>query len=210
MQFIDVIRHHEEPRSEHFLEIPTPYGKLRFDILSQAEKALEQTGLSDEDAEVVRQRIGEAQDNLQQQAPQQVVEHLLAIIRDYPYAAPVYQLLSRFCLSNGDAAEAIFYQKQLVALQPHPEHLIRLGQLFGRTKRVDEAAIVQERLWTDRAALPKRLAHGLANDYLVTLSRLDGAAEKMLAVAEENGESKSTTMRTSILRQYLANKGYNR
>lgn len=181
MELVDVLRHQGEPKIGYFLEIPTPYGKLRLDILGTVETALTQVGLSEEDAHIVAQIVDESRRKLHEGDATGSVDLLLDAARRFPYAARPYgALYDLYQPSNPDKAE--YYLKQLIALQPTPDNLLRLGKLLGQTGRFDEALTIQDYLWQRRSQLSSDDAMGAAKDYLITLGRA-GDARKMIEVA---------------------------
>lgn len=199
MELVDVLRHQEQPRSEYFLEMPTPYGKLRLDIQAPVEVALTQTGLSEEDERAVDQIIDRSAQARQRGDTQESIDLLLDAAKQYPYGTPLYKLLYAI-YQPSNPAEAEYYLKQVIALEPVPDNLLELGKLLGQMGRLEEAATLQSYLWQSRAQLKPEVALDAAKDYLVTLGRMVNP-EAMIkvagqAVSELGGE-------TSLVYQYI-------
>jgi tetratricopeptide (TPR) repeat protein len=193
---IDVLRHESQPRSTYFVEIPSPFGNLRLDLLGDAGAALSQSGVSAEDAATVAELLATASQlsaGIEEQA-------LLDITRQYPFAANVYGVLSDHYARLGNRDEAIYYLKQMVALQPTYEHLTALGRALGQVGRFEQALSLQAYLWDLRKEVAPAQSYDVIRDYLITLSKSGNPRALIHVAAQAISEMGNDTM---LLYQFI-------
>src|SRR5215210_3975070 len=127
MELIDVLKHQGEPRTQLFVDIPTPYGNLRLDILGTDESAFTQKGMTSETAWLAGKMIAEAtaKGAHDLDAAEKI---LLDTARKYPYYEDAYLNLFYLYDALGNASEAEYYLKQAVAISPRYDKLVMLGK----------------------------------------------------------------------------------
>jgi hypothetical protein len=173
VDLLSVLEHSEPPRSQYFIRLPTPYGKLRVDILSDNPEAAMSQGLVGEDAERANAMVNEAVRRAQRSEFGSAEELLLETVRRYPYCYDAFGVLCDVCISLGRTADAVYYGRQVVALVPSYHNLTRLGRALGQDDRLHEAATVQYHLWQVRGETDREEALEAIHGYLVTLAKLD-------------------------------------
>jgi GNAT superfamily N-acetyltransferase len=173
VDLLSVLEHSEPPRSQYFIRLPTPYGKLRVDILSDNPEAAMSQGLVGEDAERANAMVNEAVRRAQRSEFVSAEELLLETVRRYPYCYDAYGVLCDVCLSLGRTHDAVYYGRQVVALVPSYHNLTRLGRALGQDDKLHEAATVQYHLWQVRHETDREGALEAIHGYLVTLAKLD-------------------------------------
>ncbi len=184
MELIDILRHGGPPRTEHFVEIPSAYGKLRLDILGDVGEALTQTGMTPETNTAAHDLIDKAEAKLQAGEWEGGLDGLIEVVKLYPYSIDGYDALYNRYWDLGDRGETIYYIRQMIALNPTYKYLTLLGKELGRAGRYDEALLLQGYLWENRHKATPGEARDAACDYLITLGRTDGV-KKMLDVASQ-------------------------
>jgi Tfp pilus assembly protein PilF len=200
MELVDVLRHSEPPRTQYFVDIPTEYGKLRLDILGDVGVALAQTGMSEGDATAAREMIEEGQKKLKAGDREGGADTLMEVVKRYPYSVEGYGALYEYYREKEERDEAIYYLRQMIALQPGYGLMIILGKELGRAGRYEEALVLQGFLWEERSKAAPNEALQAACDYLVTLGRM-GGEKKMLEVAEQ--AMKEMGNESTLVYQYI-------
>jgi tetratricopeptide (TPR) repeat protein len=173
VDLLSVLEHSEPPRSQYFIRLPTPYGKLRVDILSDDPDAAMSQGLVGEDAERANAMVNEAVRRAQRSEFVSAEELLLETVRYYPYCYDAYGVLCDVSLSLGRTNDAVYFGRQVVALVPSYHNLTRLGRALGQDGKLHEAATVQYHLWQVRHETGREEALEAIHGYLVTLAKLD-------------------------------------
>ena len=125
---------------------------------------------------------------------------LLDITRHYPFAANVYSALTDYYANLGNRDEAIYYLKQMVALQPTYEHLTALGRAFGQAGRFEQALILQSYLWDRRKDVAPSQSYDVIRDYLITLSKSGNPKAVIHLAAQAISEMGNDTM---LLYQFI-------
>jgi tetratricopeptide (TPR) repeat protein len=209
MELIDVLRHGGPPRTEHFVEIPSVFGKLRLDILGDVGAALAQTGFTQEASKAADDLINKAEAKLQAGDKEGGLDGLMGVAKLYPYSVDGYGVLYNYYWGLGNRDETIYYLQQMIALDPEYTSLTMLGRELGRAGRYDEALLLQGYLWENRQNATPDEAHDAACDYLITLGRTDGA-KKMIEVAGQamNEMGNDTTLVYQYIYAYILDKQY--
>ncbi|HEX8229313.1 MAG TPA: hypothetical protein VF826_08375 [Chloroflexia bacterium] len=200
MDLGEALRHRGEPRTGYYIDIPTPLGKLRLDLLGDVGSALAQTGMTPEAQQAVGKALEAARANLAAGDPDGAKQLLLDTAKHYPYAATTYGTLYDIYTAEGDLAEAEFHMKQAIALGPSFRNLTHLARNLGRQDRLEEAAAIQEYLWQTRAEAPQDEALEATHDYLVTLGRMRQPQTMMdvsMRAMQEHGSD------TTLVYQYV-------
>ena len=196
MELIDVLRHEGPPRTTYFVEIPSAFGNLRLDLLGDVGVALSQSGVSAEDAATISGLLTTAS-----QLPPGIHEQaLLDITRHYPFAANVYGALADYYARLGNRDEAIYYLKQMVALQPTYTNLTSLGRALGQAGKLDQAILLQAYLWDRRKQVPSAQSYDVIRDYLITLSKSGNPKAVIHVAAQAISEMGNDTM---LLYQFI-------
>ncbi len=196
MQLIDVLRHEGQPRTTYFVEIPSPFGNLRLDLLGDVGVALSQSGVSAEDAATISGLLATAS-----QLPSGIEEQaLLDITRHYPFAANVYGALADYYGNLGNRDEALYYLRQMIVLQPTYEHLTALGRALGQASRFEQALILQSYLWDGRKEVAPAQSYDVIRDYLITLSKSGNPKAVIHVAAQAISEMGNDTM---LLYQFI-------
>jgi tetratricopeptide (TPR) repeat protein len=196
----EVLRHKGGPRTAHFIEVPTPLGKLRLDLLGEVGAALAQTGTTPEEQEATEEAIDGARAKIAVGDVDGAKKLLVDAVKQYPYAANVYGMLYDVYTAEGNLGEAEFCMKQAIALGPDFRNLTFLARNLGRQGRLEEAAMVQEYLWQTRSQAPPEQALDAIHDYLVTLGRLQQPRTMMdvcMRAMQEHGSE------TTLVYQYI-------
>jgi tetratricopeptide (TPR) repeat protein len=170
MELIDVLRHSGPPRTEHFVEIPSAYGKLRLDILGDVGVALTQAGMTPETTGAAHDLINKAEAKLQAGDREGGLGGLMEVVKLYPYSVDGYGALYNYYWDLGNREETIYYLQQMISLEPEYKYLTMLGKELGRAGRYDEALLLQGYLWENRQKATPDEAHDAACDYLITLA----------------------------------------
>jgi hypothetical protein len=173
VDLLSVLEHSEPPRSQYFIRLPTPYGKLRVDILSDNPESAMSQGLVGDDAERANAMVNEAVRRAQRSEFVSAEELLLETVRRYPYCYDAFGVLCDVSLSLGRTADAVYFGRQVVALVPSYHNLTRLGRALGQDGKLHEAATVQYHLWQVRHEADREEALEAIHGYLVTLAKLD-------------------------------------
>lgn len=184
MTLRDILTQRAPAGSSFRLELPTRYGPLCLYLADAATEVLQHPVMSPTMLEDAREQLNQA---LAKQADGDLAgaeAGLLALARRYPIYAPAYGCLYELYWDSERPEPAEFMVKQLIALQPTPGNLLRLGRLLGRLGRLDEAEVVQQQVWEERAELTDDLPHEAAADLLITLGRKQ-APDRMLRVIAE-------------------------
>ncbi|HEX8599721.1 MAG TPA: hypothetical protein VF952_14555 [Chloroflexia bacterium] len=200
MDLSETLRHQSEPRTGYYVDIPTPLGKLRLDLLGGVDTALAQTGMAPEAQQAVEKALEAAQAKLAAGDTDGAKQLLLDTVKQYPYAAGIYGTLYDIYTAESDLAEAEFHMKQAIALGPSFRNLTHLSRNLGRQDRLEEAATIQEYLWQTRAEAPPGEALGATHDYLVTLGRMRQPQTMMdvsMRAMQEHGSD------TTLVYQYV-------
>ena len=209
MELLEVLRHQGETRTGYYIEIPTPLGKLRLDLLGEMGAALAWTGTTAEEQEATTRAIDAARAKLAVGDGDGARQLLSDAVKQYPYAAAVYGMLYDVYTAEGNLAEAEFCMKQAIALGPDFRNLTYLARNLGRQGRLEEAATVQEYLWQTRSQVPPEQALEATQDYLVTLGRLQQPQTMMdvsMRAMQEHG-SETTLVYQYIFALVLSNQG---
>ncbi|HYP19833.1 MAG TPA: hypothetical protein VEY08_07140 [Chloroflexia bacterium] len=196
----EVLRHKGEPRTDHYVEVPTPLGKLRLDLLGEVGAALAKTGMTPEAQQATAKAIDAARAKLAAGDGEGAKQLLLDAAKQYPYAANVYSMLYDVYTAEGVLSEAEFCMKQAIALGPDFRNLTFLARNLGRQGRLEEAATIQEHLWQTRSEAPPEQALEAIHDYLVTLGRLQQPQTMMdvsMRAMQEHGSE------TTLVYQYV-------
>jgi hypothetical protein len=183
MELIDVLRHSDPPRTEHFLEIPSTYGTLRLDIVDPG-AALLPSGMTSETANDAQDRIDKARAKAQGGDAEGALHDLIEVVTLYPYSVDGCGALFDYYWDRGNRDETIYYARQLIAIDPRYRFMTMLGKELGRAGRYDEALILQAYLWETRQKARSAEAYNAACDYLITLGRA-GDPKKMIEVARQ-------------------------
>jgi tetratricopeptide (TPR) repeat protein len=125
---------------------------------------------------------------------------LVRVVKQYPYSVEGYGALYEYYQDKGERDEAIYYLRQMIALQPRYGLMIMLGKELGRAGRYEEALVLQGYLWEERKKAEPQEALQAACDYLVTLGRT-GGEKKMLEVAER--AMKEMGNESTLVYQYI-------
>jgi len=154
MELVEVLKHQGKPRTELFVDIPSPYGGLRLDILGTAEAAFNQTSITSLEVWVADKLLEEAR----AKGPEDGVgaeSILLDLACRYPYYEDVYLNLFYLYDAIGNEQEAEYHLKQAIALGPSDRKLAMLGNFLGKNKRHDEEVVVQRHLREARMQVPE-------------------------------------------------------
>jgi tetratricopeptide (TPR) repeat protein len=181
MELIDVLRHGDPPRTEHFVDIPSAYGTLRLDILDPG-AALSQVGMTPETAKVARDQIDKARATVEAGDAEGGLNDLIEVVKVYPYSLDGYGALFDYFWDRGDRDKTIYYAQQMIALDPQYRFMTMLGKELGRAGRYEEALVLQDYLWENRHKATPKEAYSATGDYLITLGRA-GDPKKMMEVA---------------------------
>jgi pentatricopeptide repeat protein len=158
--------------------------------------ALSQSGVSAEDAATISGLLSTAS-----QLPPAIEEQaLLDITRHYPFAANVYGALADYYAKLGNRDEAIYYLKQMVALQPTYEHLTALGRALGQARNFEQAILLQGYLWDRRKEVAPAQSYAVIRDYLITLSKSGNPKAVIHVAAQAISEMGNDTM---LLYQFI-------
>jgi pentatricopeptide repeat protein len=196
LELIDVLRHEGPPRTTYFVEIPSAFGDLRLDLLGDVGVALSQSGVNAEDVATISDLLATAS-----QLPPGIEEQaLLDITRHYPFAANVYTALAGYYAKSGNRDEALYYLKQMVALQPTYEHLTDLGRALGQAGYFEQAFILQSYLWERRKEVAPAQSYDVIRDYLITLSKSGNPKAVIHVAAQAISEMGNDTM---LLYQFI-------
>lgn len=196
MDLLNILRHEGQARTTYFVEIPSPFGNLRLDLLGDVGLALSQSGVSAEDAVTISGLLTTAS-----QLPLGIEgQALLDITRQHPFAANVYGALAAYYTNLGNRDEEIYYLKQMVALQPTYEHLTGLGRALGQAGRFDQALILQSYLWEQRKQVAPAQSYDVIRDYLITLSKSGNPKAVIHIAAQAISEMGNDTM---LLYQFI-------
>jgi tetratricopeptide (TPR) repeat protein len=194
------LRHKAGPRTDHYVEVPTPLGKLRLDLLREVGAALAQTGMTPEAQEATAKAIDAARAKLAAGDGEGAKELLLDAAKQYPFAADLYGMLYDVHTAEGNLSEAEFCMKQAIAIGPDFRNLTFLARNLGRQGRLEEAATIQEYLWQTRSEAAPEQALDAIHDYLVTLGRLQQPQTMMdvsMRAMQEHGSE------TTLVYQYI-------
>ncbi|MDQ6693481.1 MAG: hypothetical protein M3014_03540 [Chloroflexota bacterium] len=175
MELVDALIQKERPRTDHFVEIPYEFGRLRLDLLAPVEVALTQTGMT---PEMVRQTDDIIENALRARLAGDIAGEetmLLDAVKQYPFASSLYGALYAMYDGQGNLTEAEFYIKQVIALTPDYRNMTYLARNLGRQEKFEEAATIQQHLWNTRVEATVTEALDAVYDYMVTLGRLQQA-----------------------------------
>ncbi len=196
MELIDVLRHSGQPRTEYSVDIPDHpgiSGTLRLEIHSPIEVALSRATMTEQDLEACREGLAEAASMLDGGDAEGAANRLLDLVKEYPYYAPTYEALADLYWRTGNAVEAEYNFKQLIALDSSFRNIMRFGKFLGSRGRLDEARLLESYLWEHRAEVQPDLSLEAVHDYLVTLSRIPDPTTMISvcreAMAEYGGET---------------------
>jgi len=179
-----LLAHEGEPRTEHYVERPGPWGRLRLDIPDERALLATWNGLTPGQEEEARAAFETARALFAPDAPEEGLRALSTVAARWPLWGAGHAALCDAFRHLGDHAEASYHARQLLALEPHVDHVLTLAVSLAREGRLEDARQLQSYAWTSRQAQPESSWYQAASDLLVTLTRLkDGAG--MVALAEE-------------------------
>jgi hypothetical protein len=173
-----------DSRTEYFLQRPGPWGSLRLDIPDQRAMLATWDGLTPEQEEVARQAFESARALFDPQAPEPGVRALSAVAARWPFWGAGHAALHDAFRHLGHHAEATYHARQLLAAEPHVDHVLKLAVSLAREGRLEQAEEIQSYVWATRASEPESCWYQAACDLLVTLTRRkDG--DQMVTVANQ-------------------------
>jgi len=179
-----LLAHAGEPRTEHFLERPGPWGRLRLDIPDERALLATSNGLTPAQEEEARDAFDLARSLFNPDAPEDGLNALTAVAARWPLWGAGHAALCDAYRHLGDHAEASYHARQLLAVVPDAGHVLKLAVSLAREGKLQDAQALQGHVWMHRASAPGQTDHQAACDLLVTLTRLKDGAQ-MVAVAGE-------------------------
>jgi len=178
------LAHEGEPRTEHYVERPGPWGRLRLDIPDERALLATWEGLTPGQEEEARAAFEAARALYDPDAPEEGLRALSTVAARWPLWGAGHAALCDAFRHLGEHAEASYHARQLLAVEPDVDHVLKLAVSLAREGRLEDARQLQSHVWTTRQAQPGSCWYQAACDLLVTLTRLkDGAG--MVALAEE-------------------------
>jgi tetratricopeptide (TPR) repeat protein len=179
-----LLAHAGEPRTEHYVERPGPWGKLRLDIPDERALLATWNGMTPAQEDEARGAFELARSLFNPEDPQPGLSALSAVAARWPLWGAGHAALCDAFRHLGEHAEASYHARQLLAVVPDAAHVLKLAVSLAREGNLPDARALQEHVWTHRASEPDETAYQAACDLLVTLTRLKGGAQ-MVVVAEE-------------------------
>lgn len=180
----DLLAHPGEPRTEHSLERPGPWGTLRLDIPDERALLATWEGLTPAQAQQAREAFEGARALFDPESPEAGLRALSAVASRWPLWGAGHAALCDAWRHLGRHAEASYHARQLLAAEPDADHVLKLAVSLAREGGLEDAERIQSHVWRMRTSLPGETAYQAACDLLVTLTRLF-RGEQMVEVADE-------------------------